>query len=153
MESQYSYQRILFPTDFSGTSNDALPPVVELVRACRADLIVLHSFRFIDSLMSLSTVKEAKKILEQNAVNQFRQAEEQYLKGKEISYFFHSEIGFLTDRILSNVQEQRIDLLVLSPSIKAMIEEGFPDLLAAIDCQVIVLPGLATVSDQVNSHP
>ncbi len=141
MECEQLIKKILFPIDFSGSSIEALNYVVRLSNAFESDLIVLHTYRLINAFLDNNNLPNMKKDLEIHANNQFKLIEDQYLKSSGIHYLFQSEVGFISDRIISNVKEFDIDLLVLSSSveekIKDKVEKGYQRLITEINCPVM----------------
>ena len=148
MESQHLYKKILFPTDFSESSNDAIPQVMNLAKTYASALVILYTFRFNDAFLDHKNIREAKMNLEMKAAHQFKLIDEQYLQGSGLQYVFQAEVGFSSDRILFNIQEHNINLLILSTTMQKALREGYPNLLAEISCPVLVISKRCGGSDQ-----
>ncbi len=144
MESPQLFNKILFPTDFSKQSNLALKFVVDLAQKHNSDLIILHTFRLTGGGAKDKTLVNAKRDLELDAISEFKMIDEKYLKQSPLQYVFYSEVGFISDRIISNVEEHQVDLVVLCSSIQEKIMErvemDYASLIKDINCPVLMVP-------------
>ncbi|MDX1629050.1 MAG: universal stress protein [Fulvivirga sp.] len=144
MKAHKLFNRILFPTDFTSSSMDALHYVVELSGLNEAELYFLHTYRLIDSDLYGNEIVKAKRLLEQQAMDRFKKWDDDFLKQTKLKYSFNTEVGFISDRIVSNIQQYDIDLLVLCKSIqdkmKEKSERGYNSLLKDLSCPVMLVP-------------
>lgn len=138
------FSKILFPTDFSNQSNLALKFVIDLAQQHNSDLIILHTFRLTGEGLEDEVLLNAKRDLEQDAINKFKTIENLHLKNANIGYMFQSEVGFISDRIISNVKTHKIDLLILCRSIQDKImeraEKDSTCLSKKMTCPIILVP-------------
>lgn len=107
--------RILIPTDFSETSNNALEYGIQLAKKTGAEIHLLHSIdvpvtdAYVTARFYISYLDE----LEEQAGKELKKTEEKY--GSKSGIKFHSAIrvGFVTEVIQSYSKEHKIDMIVM----------------------------------------
>jgi nucleotide-binding universal stress UspA family protein len=108
--------RILCPVDFSGFSASAYEYAYSLSRQYEAKLFVLHVMEPVVSIyrefISPSLVEEIHSRRESDAREQVRKLEARYVEEKVASEVI-VQIGLVADSILSFVEDQDIDLVVM----------------------------------------
>jgi len=137
------FKTILFPTDFTEESLKALHYVVELASACHSELIILHTYRLIGNGGVQENMLESKRRMEENARLEFQKMDA-YMKDSNLRYSFLSEIGFVSDRIVSNIKTYGVDLVVLCENmqkrIKERSEKGYKGILDKTSCPIMLVP-------------
>jgi nucleotide-binding universal stress UspA family protein len=116
-EGPIKIERILFPTDFSEASLEALPHAVELARLFNAELLILHVVPALPPVPSdaqyTSDVAKLASKLRADAEAKLQES----LEGKIPSELKTRKIlvqGRAADRILRSIEEYQADLVVIS---------------------------------------
>ena len=139
-----SYKKILYPTDFSETSISCLREVVGLPEFESSDFFLLHAFRLIGADAESSNLVAAKRMLEANSINAFNKLNEDVLKNFHQRFHFLSEVGFVSDRVISNIRDYNIDLLMLCNRMREEIYEkagkDYQNMLERIPCPMLLMP-------------
>lgn len=78
-----------------------------------------------------------KKSLEQEAAEKFEQRIEGMLKKNRISFDFHSEVGFLRDRVSERAKKSNVVMLVMGQKLAA---DSFPDFLEEMSIPLVIVP-------------
>jgi len=141
------FHKILFPTDFSKNSFQNIAFAINLAKQNKAELIILYAYRLIkvDS-DDQNEMVDLKTKFETEAKLKFNKWKESILDSAQINFSFSCDIGFLSDRIISNVNKNKIDLVVISNKMKPFIEEkvnNSSEISNNIACSVLILPELA----------
>ena len=105
----------------------------------QAHLTVLYPYRLTRLPFGESAVAMRKKIEEQ-ATRNFEALESELLKGKNISYDFKSEVGFLSDRVEEHSRRNPLSFVVIDKSIRSINRESFDDLVEHADVPVVIVP-------------
>lgn len=138
------FRKILYPIDFSNKSLQGLNYVLKLSEINNAELILLHAYRLLGAGASTENLVAAKKMVENNANLAFQKLDSDLLKDSAIRYSFISEVGFLSDRIVSNIKLYEIDLVVLCTEMqKTIIEKSdheYKSLVNALSCPLMLMP-------------
>jgi len=138
------YNKLLYPTDFSDQSVHFLGKLLQRQEFKETDIYVLHAFRLIGGNAKDTNLLAAKRMLEQNSVKAFDQLNHKVFDHVDNPHHFLSDVGFLSDRIKSNITNHKIDLLVLCDDIrkKMMVNEGETSnhFINTISCDVMLLP-------------
>ena len=131
-----SFKRILFPLNGNVS---ALDYAVDLAKQSDAMLYLLHTYRLVDIKQRHkeggSIIRNIDDELEQN----FRDKYESRLVDSKIQYEFMLEIGFLMDRIISNIKEKEIDILLLD-KLKVDGDEAMIERFNDIKVPVMLIP-------------
>ncbi len=145
------FDKILFPTDFSESSNKALGFAIEVSQYNQAELVVLYAFRLINGpelSQSINRV-DLKREIEKKAILDFKPWDKR-LNKVGLDYSFLSEVGFLNDRILSTVQSKNIDLVILCDEVQKKVEEkdggGRERFIHELQCPVMLIPSNSVLS-------
>jgi len=138
------FRKILYPTDFSTKSVKGLGYVLRLSEMNDAELIILHAYRLTGAHASSENLVAAKRMVENNANLAFQKLDSDLLKNSRIRYSFISEVGFLSDRIVSNIKLYEIDLVVLCTEMQNTIIEKsdheYKSLVNALSCPLMLMP-------------
>lgn len=140
------FKKILIPTDFSDASLKSMSYTVKMVSKWGAELIILHTFRLLDHNDG-TDILQVKQNLEKIAIYNFNQLEADLLKASNLKYTFQNEVGFLSDRIISNVKKHNIDLVILCPDMQVKLadkksEKDYDSMLKEVTCPVMLLPDI-----------
>ncbi|MTI21771.1 universal stress protein [Fulvivirga sp. RKSG066] len=147
MAQEQLFRKILYPIDFSDASVKALHYVVKLSEVSCADLILLHTYRLFGADATNHNLAEAKHMLENNAQMAFEKIEEEMLKHSSVQCSFHSEVGFISDRIISSIEPLNIDLIILCTNIHQQImgksDNEYNGLVSKVKCPIMLMPSLS----------
>ncbi|MDF9797498.1 nucleotide-binding universal stress UspA family protein [Catalinimonas alkaloidigena] len=113
-------KKILAPTDFSKTANNALQYAVELAKEVDAKLIVLHSYRvpaisdtayplggmYPEGMVDIEDVKKEVSV-------EMDKIKEDYLFSKTLKFETVLQAGFAEENILEIIDNESIDLVVM----------------------------------------
>lgn len=139
-----AYKKILYPTDFSETSVACLEEVLKRPEFKDSEFYLLHAFRLIGADAESKNLVAAKRMLEVNSINAFNKLNEDFLKGCNQRFNFLSDVGFLSDRVISNIREFDIDLLILCNRMREEIYEkigsDYQSMLDRISCPILLIP-------------
>ena len=138
------FRKILYPTDFSNTSVRGLNYVLQLSELNNAELVLLHAYRLTGASATSENLVAAKRMVENNAQLAFEKLDKEHLKDSPIKYSFISEVGFLSDRIVSNIKSYNIDLVILCSEMQNLIIEKsdheYKHLVNALSCPLMLMP-------------
>lgn len=147
---------ILVPTDFSENSEAAVRFAVGLACDIQARIIVMHAYRL---LQTLSTANQSpfsiKDQWDKTTKEKFEKLKKEILNDCELDYTFESDVGFAADTILSAVNANEVDLVIMGTSGEGSWEGVFGSttlkIINKVNCPVIVIPPKASYSglDQI----
>jgi len=137
------FHKILFPTDFSEDSINNLTFALNLAKQNQAELIILYAYRLIkvDSDKQ-SEMLDLKTKFETEAKIKFNKLKETILNSTQIKFSFSCDIGFLSDRIILNVNKNKIDLVVISKKMEHFIiekKDNSKEISNSLTCPVLIL--------------
>jgi len=129
---------ILCTIDFSDSSKHALQWSVVISQKLKIHLTVLYTYRLVSS--QKEEVLQMRKKLEDDATKNFLSWEKEFLIGKEISYDFKTEVGFVADRIEEYAKKNPIGFLVMGRNSSTGSKESFDELVGHIDMPLVIVP-------------
>jgi nucleotide-binding universal stress UspA family protein len=129
---------IICSVDFSDSSKHALQWAVAIAQQLHVHLTVLYTFRLMRS--QNEEVLLMKKKMEEDATKNFSAWEKELLIGKELSYDFKTEVGFITDRIEDHARKNPIGFLVMGKNSSTGSKESFDELVGHIDVPLVIVP-------------
>ncbi|MEM7551596.1 MAG: universal stress protein [Bacteroidota bacterium] len=106
---------ILFPTDFSERSLNALNQAIAFAERFNDKMIIFHSYSrpFIKDASPSQTKSELLK-LEQKIDEQFETIKSQHPELQKLNYEFRKEIGVSTEMISRISKTEKIDLIIMA---------------------------------------
>lgn len=128
---------LLFVTDFSDSSLEALRWAIPEAQHHQLHFSVLYPYR-LDQDRRKDNAILTKKDMEREATEKFEGMFEGPLKSSHLSYDFHSEVGFLRDRISDHARKNNVVMLVMGK--KLATAESFPELMEEIKVPVVIVP-------------
>ncbi len=128
---------ILYTTDFSEPSKEALKWSIGLAKMINAHLTILYTYRL---LKQNGKVIEMKKNIEAEAQSSFRAMESELLIGSGIEYDFKTEVGFVADRVEDHLQKNNVSFLVISKFMTTDNKETFDDLVKDLRMPLVIVP-------------
>lgn len=141
------YSKILYPTDFSEDSVRTINYALKVSRDQNAELILLYAYRLINN--DNSDHISHRNSLAEHGRKSYEMVNRELLKDSNVSYTYLSEVGFIEDRILANVKEKDVDLVILCDNVHQTIESqnrhGHDSLLKRISCPLMLVPADLTV--------
>lgn len=139
-----TYKKILYPTDFSDTSVYCLKKVLKAPDFNDSEFYLLHAFRLIGADAESQNLVAAKRMLEANSINAFNKLNEEFLGKAQQRVNFLSEVGFISDRVISNIREHHIDLVILCDKMREEVYEkagnDYQKMLERVPCPILLMP-------------
>lgn len=138
------FKKILYPTDLSKNSIELMTCVLELARTNKAELIILYTYLLKNHTESPKRYLSFKQDMEKKVVDTFNKISQGIPKVSEINYSLVTEVGLVDDRIISQVETHKVDLVVLSRSLQKQLEskdnltKGV--ILPELRCPILILP-------------
>ena len=128
---------ILCVIDFSDSSLRAIEWSIPEARRHNLHISILYPYR-LDQLRKRDEVVQSKKAIDLEALEKFERLGGSLLKEGQVSFDFHSEVGFIRDRIQEHTRKNNVVLLVMSKKIAG--SESFQELIDEIDVPVVIVP-------------
>ena len=128
---------ILCVIDFSDSSQGAIEWSIPEARKHNLHISILYPYR-LDQLRKRDDVVQSKKAIDLEALEKFERLGASLLKEGHVSFDFHSEVGFIRDRIQEHTRKNNVVLLVMSKKIAG--SESFQELIDEIDVPVVIVP-------------
>jgi hypothetical protein len=129
---------ILCTIDFSEGSRQALSWAVGIALELNMHLTILYTYRLIQS--PNGNVVQLKKQLEEDAARNFTQLEKDLLLGRQLSYDFRTEVGFMADRVENHTRQHAISFLVMDKNMSSSSKESFDELFEHIHVPLVIVP-------------
>ena len=98
---------------------------------------VLYPYR-LDQVRKKENAILSKKDLDLDASEKFERLVESVLKNSRLTYDFHSEVGFLRDRIAEHARKNNVVMLVMGKG--QLTEESFPELVQELNIPLVIVP-------------
>lgn len=144
-------KKLLFPTDFSENSIDALKEAIALNKYLKYEITIFHAYsrpyleKKKDYDQSLQLEKQAKTI-----DKKFAKLEEEIPDIRKFQYHFKKKLGFSVDMILAQISEDEPDLIVMSTKGAIGLGELWgtktAKIIKSVDIPVIVVPVNTTLT-------
>jgi len=110
-----SKKQLLFPTDFSENSVEALKETAQLNQLLKYKIIILHTYSRPYSDKNKDVSQESKLLgLEQQIDRKFKKFIDQVSEVEDQDYEFKKIIGYSVDVIREEVEKNNIDLVMMS---------------------------------------
>jgi hypothetical protein len=129
---------ILCTIDFSASSRQALVWAIDIAQELHMHLTILYTYRLLHA--PGSNVVQLKKKLEEEALQKFSDLEREILLGRDITYDFRTEVGFVADRVEDHTRHHPISFLVMDKNMSTANRETFEDLFEHIHVPVVIVP-------------
>ena len=140
MDQVMPVERILFPIDFSPFSQASFKSLPNQFNMNCTDCILLHTFRLVNT--GQSSPLDYKRQKEEETLEFFRRFKEEH-KSEHVNYQLINEVGFLSARILHNLNSRRISLLILSSDVQKKLmppnDIGIEKLMEKVKCPTLLL--------------
>jgi hypothetical protein len=130
---------VLFLTDFSDASKEALRWAGHLAAFHHANLRVIYPYR-LTQLSGSDNLVQLKHNIELEAKNNFSKMAEVVFKEGEFQYDFNAEVGFINDRVYSYTKKSDILVVVLSKKMASTNREALNELLDHLRAPLLVVP-------------
>ncbi len=115
--------RILCPIDFSESSIDALRCALEIARKERLGVVVLYSYRLIQTDQDEEII-EFKNKTEAAAKEKFSAFEHLFQNGVTTDHEFVVEIGFFSDCISRQIRTKPITKIVIDNKMRPLLNDS-----------------------------
>lgn len=123
------FKRILFPIN---GNPKAIEYALDMAERSRAKIFLLKTYRLLEEMGKHKTSEKSLKLsIDEVIENEFHEKYRELLDKSTVQYELLVEVGFLTDRIISNIKEKQIDMLLLDgldTGKDEMLLERFPEL-------------------------
>jgi nucleotide-binding universal stress UspA family protein len=129
---------ILCSIDFSESSKDALRWSVSLASLLKTNLIVLYTYRLVNS--DNGEAVELKKRIEANAMSNFALLEKEILTNKGVNYAFKVEVGFVSNRVKDYARRNGVSFLVMGNKMNINNKESFDELAENVQVPLVIVP-------------
>lgn len=151
-------KNILFPTDFSACSGNAMYYATNLASVLKADIVLMHSYDFPDeySAIPAELIISKKDSIKREAETHMQELIRQTNSlTPDVRLTYDLELGFFTEHLLKTIRKKKIDLVVMGTK----GSEGFESILfgtntsQVIDdsiCPVLIIPEEAAYSPVKN---
>jgi nucleotide-binding universal stress UspA family protein len=133
---------ILCALDFSEATDHVIKVALEVAAQKRTHLVVLYAYRLIQP--KTQDITEYRNSMVSKARADFEAIVKRLKINGEVPYEFHSEIGFLSDRIEAYLKSNAVDMIVMSQNLAHSINEHkgltFEHFLDSTKIPVLVVP-------------
>lgn len=138
-------KKILLPTDLNPEIPESISYAVALSRWTKADLYILITYRLIeDEHRSESPGKSIRDYLNDQAMTKAQLIRDVYPQECLTRCHFLVEIGFLSERIRSNVRKFGIDLVIMNEDMEKLLdvtpEHKRSGIFVDLSCPVMYVP-------------
>jgi hypothetical protein len=135
------FNRILLPVN---GSKEAIRYALDMARRSDAKLYFLLTYRLLDEInKQKSKDKSIKLTLDEQIEEEFFETNHDLLQDCDVEYELLVEVGFLSDRIISNIQEREIDMLLLD-GLSKVSDEKLIERFAELHVPVLLIPNQET---------
>ncbi|NNF21851.1 MAG: universal stress protein [Saprospiraceae bacterium] len=140
---------ILVPTDFSRNAESALKYAIEFAKEFKTRIIILHSYRLLQTAVPSGDISpfSIKNQWDKDTWEKFRQLEKKLIKGSEINYEFEVDVGFASDAIISSVEANNVNLVIMGSAgagtMSQVLGSTTLKIIDKISCPVMVVPSNA----------
>jgi hypothetical protein len=128
---------LLYITDFSDASFQALRWAIREAQEHHLHVSVLYPYR-LDQVRKKDSAILSKKDMDRDASEKFESLVESDLKKSRLTYDFHSEVGFLRDRISEHARKGNVVMLDMGKS--QVSEESFSELVQELNVPMVIVP-------------
>jgi nucleotide-binding universal stress UspA family protein len=128
---------ILYATDFSDSSTEALEWAIGFAKQQNSHLTILYTYRL---LKQNGEVLFIKKKMEDEGLRHFKAWEKEFLEGTGISYDFKTEVGFVDGRIEEHTKKNKISVLVMGKNMSIRNKESFDELVENLQAPLVIVP-------------
>ena len=133
---------ILCALDFSEASDHVIKVALEVAAQKRSHLVILYAFRLIQT--RTQNIAEFRNSMVEKARADFEAIVKRLKINGEVPYEFHSEIGFLSDRIEAYLKTNTVDMIVMSQNLAHSINEHkgltFEHFLDSTKIPILIVP-------------
>jgi hypothetical protein len=130
---------ILFLTDFSETSREALVWAETIASDRLANLKVIYPYR-LTQLNGRDDVSQLKKKIEVEAQSKFAKLVEGVSKRPASQYDFRAEVGFMNDRVYSYTRRNEVMLVVISTRMANTNREALNEMIDHLQVPLLIVP-------------
>lgn len=129
---------IVCTVDFSESSKEALKWAVSMAKVLQTHLIVLYTYRLLNSHNGEAV--ELRKKIEEEAKLNFASFEKEILNGSGVAYEFKIEVGFISNRIRDYAKKNGISFLVMGNKTSSSNKESFDELAENTQVPLVIVP-------------
>jgi len=136
MKSEYQF---IYPVNGDAFAFDY---ALELAKKSNAKLYILYTYRISDIHLAFHGEKSSainRKSFDDSIHEKLKEKLELKLIGSKIHYEYLVEIGFLPDRLISNIAEKGIDLVILN-NLNHHKDDGLIDRMDELTIPVFIIP-------------
>lgn len=131
-------EKILCAVDFSETSRKVVNWAIAMAQQLKTHVTLLHAYRL--TKLHNGEAVLLKRKMEEEASDSFKTLEKELLMGKDISYDFKSEVGFVTDRVEGHAKSNSIGFVVMGKKTYADNRDRFDELSESMKLPLFIVP-------------
>lgn len=131
------FNRILLPIN---GNQQAIEYALDMAKRSNAQLFLLKTYRLVEEIKKLNSSEKSLKLsidekIEQEIENEYSHV----LSSSGVDYELMVEVGFLSDRIISNIKEKEIDMLLLD-GLSKWGDDNLIDRFSELEVPVLLIP-------------
>jgi hypothetical protein len=144
MTDEAVINNILIPTDLNPEIPESIPYSMALSQWTGAQLYILITYRLIENPQSDSGKKNIREYLQEQANKKIQLIRDTFPSECMNRCHFLLEIGFLQDRIRSNIHKYSIDLVIMNQGMERLLDKAHgldkEIALTSFECPVLYVP-------------
>jgi len=130
-------KEVLYITDFTDSSKEALKWSIWLAKVIKTKLTILYTYRL---FKNAEEVVDMKNRIEKEASKMFVELEAEHLIGKGIVYGFKTEVGFIADRVEERTKNNCISYVVMGKGLTLRNKETVCELMDTLQVPFVIIP-------------
>lgn len=131
------FKRILLPVN---GNPKAVEYALDMAKQSSAKVFFLKTYRLVEEMQRLhSTEKSLKLTLDEEIEKEFESKYKRILQNSEVDFELLVEVGFISDRILANIKEKKIDMLLLD-GLNRWNDDNLIDRFTELEVPVLLIP-------------
>lgn len=149
-------KRLLCVIDLTEASARVLEIAGNIASGCKAHLVILFPYRLIDYGYR-GDITALRRKLESEAYEKFQELKRNVPVLHTIPHEFQPEIGFIFDRIASNVKKNQVDMIVIGQQQTLAINDAkgvsLQSLISSFTLPYVIVPEERNPQPVHSSHP
>lgn len=131
------FNKILLPIN---GNKSAVEYALDMAKRSTAKLYLLKTYRLVEEMKKLhSSDKSLKLTIDEKIESEIENKYRNLLEGSGVQYELLVEVGFLSDRIISNIKEKEIDMLLLD-GLSKWADDNLIDRFSELEVPVLLIP-------------
>lgn len=131
------FNKILLPIN---GNKSAVEYALDMAKRSNAKLYLLKTYRLVEEMKKLhSSDKSLKLTIDEKIEKEIEDKYSHLLDASGVQYELLVEVGFLSDRIISNIKEKEIDMLLLD-GLSKWSDDNLIDRFSELEVPVLLIP-------------